>query len=384
MVSRGKKYWAPGSGRQPSLEEARAHAEWTEASPGTRYRPPTSGAARAAVTGRDPSLNQATQEGLFPDETRLPDMSLSLHENEPPQKRAKDEARAEKFAGAPVSRMKRRAQFEVDSALAEGRSPDFYSESARNQVGRMAQRTGVDFQTAAAATATTSPQKPWQLGPREVNIEVAEAQIERTIRDRGLARTEKHVPHPQWDALRDADRDYRYENVLDPALHESTEPIADKTEAVVEFGTAGADPAEARWGGMFGDGDQPVFGPGMKETSFYQNFRQPGNPQNRVTFDRHMSDALVGRELGNQFRTGPSRYRIGSGAFEQAADVAGVPREGAQAAAWTRIKAGKGHEGGSYDESGEGLSHAEREEIRRANPPMIRQRGDEFIPNVQR
>ena len=377
-----ERKWAPGSGRQPSMEEARAHVEWTEASPETRYRPPK-GAARAAVTGRSPALNQATQGELFADETRLPEMRLETHSDLPPSKRVTPEKRAEDFTQAPASRLRRKAQFDVDAALAEGRSPDFYSESARNQVGRMAQRTGVDFQTAAAATATTSPQKPWQLGAREVNIEVAEAQVERTIRERGLGRTEKHAPHPQWDAMRGADRDYRYETVLDSARDESTLPVADKTEAVVEFGAAGADPADARWAGMSGEGDQPVFGPGMKETSFYQNFRQPGHPQNRVTFDRHMSDSLVGRNLGNQFRVGPARYRVGSGAFETAADVAGVPREGAQAAAWTRIKAGKGHEGGSYDESGEGLSYAEREEVRRANPPMVRERGGEYIPNPE-
>lgn len=380
-VTRRRDAWKPGSGRAPSPSEAQAHAEWVESSPETRYRGPKD-VERFAVTGRAASPSGYTQPGMIPDETALPEMRLEQHSDTPQNRQRQNERRAAGVAGAPIDRLRRKAQYDVDRALASGLSTDFYEKTARNQVGQLAGRTGVNFQTAAAVTAATSPQAPWMARDREVNIERAEGEIEATIRDRGYGRIERHRPEPAWDAARDADRDYRFHSVLEPlARMETTQVVKDKAAAVVDFGVAGADPAIARWGGMAGDEDKPVFGPGPKETSFYQNFRQPGNPNNRVTFDRHMSDSLVGLEAGDKFRQSIGRYRIGAEAFGRAADEAGVTREGGQAAAWTQIKGEKGHVGGTYDETGEGLTYSERQEVIRANPPMFRTRGGEAVPN---
>lgn len=373
--------WKPGSGRAPTQEEAGAYGDWVEEKPETRYQP-LKGPERGAVTGVTPNKEgRGEQLAMFPDETSLPEMKLEQHSDAPKSRRERNEASAAEMAGTSVRNMNRKAQYDVDSALAAGRSPEFYEKTARNQVGQMAQRTGVDYQTAAAATATTSPQRPWMLGSREVNIEMAEAEIERTVRSGAVARQEVHKPNPAFDAARDREREHRWQNVLEPSLQENTATVSSKTQAVVEFGAAGFDPAEARWGGVSGTGDKPVFGPGLKETSFYQNFRQPNNPENRVTFDRHMSDSLVGRSKGDDFRKGQARYRIGAEAYGKAADKAGISREGAQAAAWTQVKAQKGHEGGSYDESGQGLSYMERQRVHQASPQMFTRRGDEEIPS---
>lgn len=373
--------WKPGSGRAPTQEEAGAYGDWVEEKPETRYQP-LKGTERGAVTGVTPNKEgRGEQLAMFPDETALPEMKLEQHSDVPKSRRERNEAAAAKEAGISVRNMNRKAQYDVDSALAAGRSPEFYEKTARNQVGQLAQRTGVDFQTAAAAVGTTSPQAPWMLGLREVNIERAEFVIEDTIRKQGLARQEVHKPNAAFDAIRDADRNYRFENNLQQARGELSDVVADKTRATVEFGTAGFDPVEARWAGKSGKDDKPVFGPGPKETSFYQNFRQPNNPKNRITFDRHMSDSLVGQAKGDDFRKGLGRYRIGAEAYGKAADKAGISREGAQAAAWTQAKAQKGHEGGSYDESGQGLSSLERKRVREANPEMWTSRGDEIIPS---
>lgn len=374
--------WRPGAGRTPSSSEAQEHAEWVESSPETRYQPPKD-TERFAVTGRAASPSGYHQPGMVADPNAMPEMRLEQHSDIPAPRQKRLETAAEVEAGgAPVSRLYRKAQFDVDKALTSGLSPDFYEKTARNQVGQLANRTGVNFQTAAATTAATSPQAPWMQGERETNIDRAEGEIESTIRDRGYGRQEKHRPHAGWDPLRDTDRDARFRDVLEPvARMETTQVVKDKAAAVVDFGMAGQDPVEARWGGMAGDEDKPVFGPGPKETSFYQNFRQPGNPNNRVTFDRHMSDSLVGRDRGDKFRQSIGRYRIGAEAYGRAADTAGVTREGGQAAAWTQVKADKGHTGGSYDESGEGLSAVERKQVADANPVMFKTRGDEVVPN---
>ena len=379
-IVRRRSAWRPGAGSSPSPEAARQHAEWVESSPETRYVAP-SGTERFAVTGVAASPSGYSQPGMIPDETAMPEMALEHHADLPKSRQAQNERRASKEAGAPISRLRRKAQWDVDRALASGLSTDFYNRTARNQVAQLASRTGTNFQTAAATTAATSPQAPWMMGEREVNIERAEGEIESTIRDVGYGRTEQHRPQAEWDAIRDQDREFRYQNVLEPQRGELSQVVKDKARGVVEHGMAGGDPADARWGGMSGDRDQPVFGPGMKETSFYQNFRQPENPRNRVTFDRHMSDSLVGRALGDKFRSSPGRYRIGAQAYGDAADTAGISREGGQAAAWTQIKNEKGHAGGAYDESGEGLSYAERQEVQRMSPPMFRERGGDLVAN---
>lgn len=380
--------WKPGRGTAPSMDEARAYASWVEESPGTRYKK-LGEVERAALTGITPSTAENEQLGLFPDES-LPSKPVELqrHRDLPGPRRARNEKAVADFAGIPVSRMRRTARYETDAALAEGKDPNFYAKTARNQVGRMAQRTGVDFQTAAAAVATTSPQRPWMMGSEERNVNVAERAIEETIRTSGLGRQEKHVAHDAWDALRDQDRDYRYAQLKSDSALDSTPDVEAKTRAVVEFGAAGADPMDARWGGrydpsrgLFGDKDLPVFGTGLKETSFYQGLAQPGVRTNRVTLDKHMSDGLAGTELGDAFRKPSGRYRVGADAFERASLEAGLSPEAGQAVAWTRIKENKGHVGGSYDESGEGKTYAEREEERRQNPPMIRPRNNEWVPN---
>lgn len=389
------KRWKPGSGRQPSMGEAREHVDWVEAKPETRYQPPT-GTERGAVTGVTPNKeNRGEQLALFPDETAMPEMDLEQHMDAPKSRRERNEANAAEVGGTRVENMRRKAQYDVDSALAEGRSPQFYGDSARNQVGKMAQRTGVDFQTAAASTAVASAQAPWMSGSREVNIERAEGQIETSIREKGIARQEKHKPNvnnPSWEEAAQRDRDYRYENVTKPASEEMYDDRHAKIDSIVEFGSAGFDPADARWGGMSGSGDKPVFGSGLKETSFYQNFRQPKGVeglagtetrQNRITLDRHMSDSLVGQDRGDKFRTGQARYRIGADAYGRAAEKSGLSAEGAQAAAWTEVKNRKGHEGGSYDESGEGQSYAERMETSRRNPTMTRRRNNEEMVNPE-
>lgn len=382
-----RRDWTPGNPRNrkpPSFAEAEAYDAKVQADPGTHYRG-MSPTERASVTGVTPSTFDNVQMEMFPEDP-TPRMDLDRHSDISPKQAATNEKNAAKFAGQSVENMGRKASFDVDSALASGLSTQFYSKTARDQIGGMAQRTGVDYQVGAAAAATTSPQKPWMLGERELNVELAEAQIEHTIREKDLGRQEKYKPHGEWDALQNQDRDYRYDNVLRPMLTEVTPDVAAKTQAVVEHGAAGGDPKDAHWGGQSGDKSVPVFGSGMKETSFYQGFRHASQPHaphqtNRVTLDRHMSDSLVGRDLGDKFRTSAGRYRIGAGAYEAASRSAGISPEAGQAVAWTHIKEGKGHGGGLYDESGEGVSAVERKSIADANPPMIRERNDEFIPN---
>lgn len=348
--------WKPGTGRQPSIEEAQSHDEWARQKPETRW-PTHSRETYSQIGFRSTaplsqegfeSLPEAGSSWQGPGVAAPKLQPLRRYEDIPPRKVSAQEAkesrgrlqstrnevtqqsiegRLQNDFGVRMDHARNRAGFLIDTALERAHSTGqkeptgqrFYGETERAKIGKAARRQGLPFETMTGMTAEMSPQVGWQREGRDVNLNIAEQVAE----------------------------------------HERT-----GAPGKVQLET-GLPSSVARAEQVFHEGKTPHDLPGRstprgapKVQSFYQNFMNPHDPRGRTTVDTHAITGMTGlpKERGESILRIAGGYEAMDASMRQAATSRGLTGPEGQAVAWFEQK--RRNEGGLTGRSAHNVTMA--------------------------